>query len=57
MPHKGGVRFTPIRCEYRILAEWIAAGAPGPKADDPRIDHIEILPPPRRRSSRATRSR
>src|SRR6185295_2131674 len=22
-----------------------AAGAPGPKKDDPRIDHIEILPP------------
>ena len=24
--------------EYAVLSEWIAAGAPGPKKDDPRID-------------------
>jgi hypothetical protein len=45
VPHKGGVRFSPDSREYRVIAEWIAAGAPGPKADDPRIVKIEVLPP------------
>ncbi len=45
VPHKGGVRFAPGSREYRVIAEWIAAGAPGPKADDPRIERIEVLPP------------
>ena len=44
VPHKGGVRFAPESQEFRVLAEWIAAGAPGPKADDPRIERIEVLP-------------
>jgi hypothetical protein len=45
LPHKGGVRFDTASREYAVLSEWIAAGAPGPKAEDPRIDHIEIVPP------------
>jgi hypothetical protein len=45
VPHKGGVRFEPDSLEYRVLAEWIAADAPGPKADDPLIERIEVLPP------------
>lgn len=45
VPHKGGVRFEPDSLEYRVLAEWIAAGAPGPKKDDPLIERIEVLPP------------
>jgi hypothetical protein len=44
VPHKGGKRFEVDSSDYRILSEWIAAGAPGPKADDPRIVRIEILP-------------
>ncbi len=44
VPHKGGVRFAPDSREYRVLGEWIAAGAPGPKADDARVQRIEILP-------------
>src|SRR3954447_9876791 len=44
-PHKGGERFPVDSPEYRILADWIAAGAPGPKNDDPRIQRIEITPP------------
>ncbi|HLY08692.1 MAG TPA: DUF1549 domain-containing protein [Planctomycetota bacterium] len=43
--HKGGVRFDPSSREYAALSEWIAAGAPGPRKEDPRIDHIEIVPP------------
>ena len=42
--HKGGVRLPPDSLEFRILGEWIAAGAPGPGADDPRVERIELLP-------------
>jgi len=45
LAHKGGVRFDTASREYAVLSEWIAAGAPGPRAEDPRIDHIEIVPP------------
>ena len=44
VPHKGGKRFEVDSVDYRILSQWIAAGAPGPKPDDPRIVKIEILP-------------
>lgn len=44
VPHKGGTKFDTNSVEYRILSEWIAAGAPGPKKDDPRIERIEITP-------------
>jgi uncharacterized protein DUF1549/uncharacterized protein DUF1553 len=44
LPHKGGVRLDPSSLEYRVLAEWIAAGAPGPKDDDPQIERVEVLP-------------
>lgn len=44
VPHKGGKRFDTDSLEYRILSEWIAAGTPGPKKEDPRIEKIEILP-------------
>jgi len=44
IPHKGGVRFREDSRDYRVLAEWIAAGHPAPKADDPRLDRLEILP-------------
>ena len=44
VPHKGGVKIDPNTFEYRVLGEWIAAGAPAPKADDPRIVGIRIIP-------------
>lgn len=44
IPHKGGVRFTEDSREYRVIAEWIAQGHPGPADDDPRIERLEILP-------------
>src|SRR5262249_411976 len=34
----------PDSLEYRILSEWIANGAMPPTEDDPRVDHLEILP-------------
>lgn len=44
IPHKGGVRFREDSRDYQVIAEWIAAGHPAPKPDDPRLDHLEILP-------------
>jgi hypothetical protein len=44
VPHKGGKRFEVDSLDYRILSQWIASGAPGPKPEDPRIVKIEILP-------------
>ena len=43
-PHKGGERFKTDSPEYAILANWIAAGCPEPKNEDPRIERIEISP-------------
>jgi len=44
VPHKGGKKFEVDSLEYKILAEWIAAGAPGPGKEDPRIERLDILP-------------
>ncbi|MBM3835780.1 MAG: DUF1553 domain-containing protein [Verrucomicrobia bacterium] len=44
VPHKGGKKFETDSVEYRVLAEWIAAGTPGPRQDEPRIVRIEVLP-------------
>ena len=44
VPHKGGLRFRVNSLEYRVLADWIAAGTPSPTADDPRLERLEILP-------------
>ncbi len=43
-PHKGGRRLDTRSEDYRILAEWIAAGATGPSADEAKLDHLEMLP-------------
>ncbi|HEV7405868.1 MAG TPA: DUF1553 domain-containing protein [Chthoniobacteraceae bacterium] len=44
IPHKGGERFKTDSPEYKILAEWIAQGAPPPSEKDARIERIEITP-------------
>ncbi len=44
VPHKGGMRFTVDSPEYRVIAEWIAGGAPAPQDADPRLERLEILP-------------
>ncbi|HSU52680.1 MAG TPA: DUF1549 domain-containing protein, partial [Candidatus Dormibacteraeota bacterium] len=45
VPHKGGKRLEVDSADYRLIADWIAAGAPGPKPDDARITRLEVLPP------------
>jgi hypothetical protein len=42
--HGGGQKVVVSSPDYRILSDWIASGAPGPKASDPRIRRIEVLP-------------
>ncbi len=42
--HKGGLRLDPNSDDYRILAEWIADGAPGRSEDDPQLVMIDVLP-------------
>ncbi|MBM3785111.1 MAG: DUF1553 domain-containing protein [Acidobacteria bacterium] len=44
IPHMGGLRFKPDTLEYRVIAEWIAAGAPAPKPTDTAITGLEIFP-------------
>ena len=45
LPHKGGLRFEVDSPDYRVLAEWIAAGAAGPTDEDPRLERLEVFPP------------
>jgi len=54
LPHKGGVRLEPGSLEYRVLAEWIASGVPGPKDNDPQIVRLEVLPKYSRQQPKAT---
>jgi len=42
--HKGGVRFPTDSLEYRILAQWIAAGATPPSDNDAIVEQLEVLP-------------
>jgi hypothetical protein len=44
IPHKGGLRFETDSVEYRIISEWIAAGAPPPSEDDATVESIRISP-------------
>jgi hypothetical protein len=44
IPHKGGTRFEVGSLEYRVLSEWIAAGARPPRPDDARLERVEVIP-------------
>src|SRR5262249_54083952 len=43
--HGGGLKLEVNSPDYRLLADWIASGAPGPRADDVRIQRLEVFPP------------
>jgi hypothetical protein len=42
--HKGGIRFATTSLEYRILAEWLGAGAAAPGDGDAAVEQLEITP-------------
>jgi hypothetical protein len=42
--HKGGRRLDTRSEDYRILAEWIAAGAAGPEPKEAKLEKLEMLP-------------
>lgn len=45
LKHTGGQRIAPDSLDYRILSEWISAGAKAPGKDDARLEGLEIFPP------------
>ena len=45
VPHGGGKRFATDSPEYRVIAQWIAAGTPAPSDSDPAMTHLEVFPP------------
>ena len=44
VPHKGGLKLNADSWHYRVVAEWIAAGAIGPADTDSKLRTLEILP-------------
>ncbi len=44
IPHGGGKRFAKGSLEYRVIEEWIAAGAPAPSSTDVQIRGLEVFP-------------
>ncbi len=44
IPHGGGKRFAADSLEYRVIQQWIAAGAPPPAPSDVEIRGLEVFP-------------
>ena len=44
LSHEGGIRFSRNSEQYRILHDWIAAGAPGPSGQTPALVRLEVAP-------------
>jgi hypothetical protein len=44
LPHGGGLKLEVGSPEYSLIADWIASGAPGPTASDPKITRLEAFP-------------
>ena len=44
VPHKGGVRFDVDSEEYRVIADWLSRGAPGPSASDASVVKVSVDP-------------
>jgi len=44
VPHGGGTRIVPDSADHRLLAAWIASGAPGPSAAAPPVVRLEVTP-------------
>jgi len=44
VPHGGGVRFAVDSNDYRVMARWIATGAPKPNPSPEKITRLEVYP-------------
>jgi len=44
VPHGGGLRIPKNSPDYRLLADWVRAGAPEPQDGEPRLDRLELFP-------------
>jgi hypothetical protein len=44
LPHGGGQKLQEGTPDHQLLADWIAAGAPGPKDSDPLLQRLEVFP-------------
>ena len=44
IPHGGGQRLEPGGKAAKILTDWIAEGAPGPRRDEATLQRIEVSP-------------
>ncbi|MFT4640384.1 MAG: hypothetical protein ACI8T1_003712 [Verrucomicrobiales bacterium] len=42
--HKGGKRLETNGADYQAIAQWIAAGAPGPQPDDATLAELTVSP-------------
>ncbi len=45
IPHGGGQKLEVGSPDFRILADWIASGAPAPREEDAKIQRLEVFPP------------
>src|SRR5438445_6210114 len=45
LPHGGGLKLDVKSPDFRVLADWIATGAPAPVKDEPTLQRIEVFPP------------
>jgi hypothetical protein len=45
LSHGGGLKLEIGSPEFNLLADWIASGAPGLSAKEPRITRLEVFPP------------
>jgi hypothetical protein len=43
--HGGGQKLEVGGADYQVLADWVAAGAPGPRDSDQGIQRLEVFPP------------
>jgi hypothetical protein len=42
--HKGGLRFRADSPEYKLLADWIGGGMPGPTSKEPHVVKLQVTP-------------
>lgn len=54
IPHGGGIRLKSQQREYRLLEQWIAAGAPAGDPEAPQVTQLLIRPSERITSTLAT---